>query len=205
MVYFTSDMIAAAEAKYGQPQKLAMSYPASPREMDIVRASQKNGRKHDITMAIFGEPGVLVIAKPWYTRGLYRLPSGGLVPGEPLEVGAAREAKEETGVTMELVRYHLRIDVDFVGEEGAIPWTSHVFSARYKAGDVVPEDTEEIREARWCPVSELMKHRELMLKSSVSGLNYRAALQDEFLDELEGLGWLSRNGAELSLDLHLVQ
>jgi 8-oxo-dGTP pyrophosphatase MutT (NUDIX family) len=173
--------------------------------MDIVRASQKNGRKHDITMAIFGDPGVIVIAKPWYTRGLYRLPSGGLNPGEPLEVGAAREAQEETGVAMELVQYHLRIDVDFVGDDGAIRWTSHVFSARYVRGDVVPEDTEEIREARWCPVSELLQHRDLMLKSSVSGLNYRAALQDEFLADLESLGWLVRNGSELTLDLKRLQ
>jgi len=173
--------------------------------MDIVRASQKNGRKHDITMAIFGEPGVIVIAKPWYTRGLYRLPSGGLNPGEPLEVGAARETQEETGVVMELMRYHLRIDVDFVGDDGAIPWTSHVFSARHIKGDVVPEDTEEIREARWCPVSELLGHRELMLKSSVSGLNYRAALQDKFLEDLESRGWLVRNGRDLNLDLNQVQ
>ena len=75
-------MIAAAEERYGAPAEFTMSYPASPREMDIVRASQKNGRKHDITMAIFGDPGALVIAKHWYTRGLYRLPSGGLNPGE---------------------------------------------------------------------------------------------------------------------------
>jgi 8-oxo-dGTP pyrophosphatase MutT (NUDIX family) len=205
VVYVSPVMIAAAEATFGQPRTHTMSYPASPREMDIVRASQKNGRKHDITMAIFGEPGVIVIAKPWYTRGLYRLPSGGLHPGEPLEVGAAREAKEETGVTMELVRYHVRIDVDFVGDDFTIPWTSHVFSARHSKGDVVPEDTEEIREARWCPVSELLKHRELMLKSSVSGLNYRAALQDKFLDELETQGWLQRDGSELSVDLDRIR
>jgi 8-oxo-dGTP pyrophosphatase MutT (NUDIX family) len=205
LVYFAPEMIAAAEDTYGKPATYTMSYPASSREMDIVRASQKNGRKHDITMAIFGARGVIVIAKPWYTRGLYRLPSGGLVPDEPLKVGAAREAKEETGVTMELVRYHLRIDVNFVGDDGAIPWTSHVFSARHVAGEIEPEDTEEIREARWCKVSELLQHRELMLKSTVSGLNYRADLQDTFLDDLESRGWLTRNGSELHIDLNKMQ
>lgn len=195
MAYVTAEMIAAAEARYGRPDKYTMSYPATPREMDLVRDSQKNGRKHDITLAIFGTPGVIVIAKPWYTHGLYRLPSGGLHPGEPLEDGSAREAMEETGVEMQLVRYHLRIDVTFVGDAYTIPWTSHVFSARHVSGEVEAQDTDEIREARWCPLSELMQHRALMLASTVSGLRYRAALQDKFLEHLESLGWLDRSTA----------
>jgi len=198
MAYVTPEMIAAAEARYGRPATYSMSYPATPREMDLVRDSQKNGRKHDITLAILGAPGVIVIAKPWYPRGLYRIPSGGLVPGEPLEVGAAREAMEETGVEMKLLQYHLRIDVEFVGESYTIPWTSHVFSARHLAGEVEAQDTEEIREARWCPWEELYAHRALMLKSNVSGLKYRAALQDLLIEQLEDLGWLLREGESLS-------
>jgi len=200
-MYFTREMIRAAEASYGTPATYAMSYPATEREIAIIRNSQKNGRKHDITLAVFGEPGVIVIAKPWYTRGLYRLPSGGLVPGESLEDGAARECWEETGTKMSLLHYHLRIDVDFVGEHVTVPWTSHVFSARYVSGDVRPHDTDEIREARWCPLSELLQHRELMLQSKVSGLNYRASLQDKFLAHLEALGWLTRTSADLTLAL----
>lgn len=200
MAYVTPEMIAQAEARYGTPATYSMSYPATPREMALVRDSQKNGRKHDITLAIFGTPGVIVIAKPWYTRGLYRLPSGGLLPGEALEVGAAREAREETGVTMKILRYHLRIDVEFRGESLTIPWTSHVFSARYVAGEVAAEDTHEIREARWCPPSELLEHRRLMLESSVSGLMYRAALQDKFIEQLEELGWIKRKGSSLHLE-----
>lgn len=198
-MYVTGEMIARAEVRYGTPETYSMSYPATAREIDLVRDSQKNGRKHDITLAILGPPGVIVIAKPWYTRGLYRLPSGGLVPGESLEAGAARETKEETGVEMKLLRYHLRIDVEFVGEDHTIPWTSHVFSARHISGEVVPEDTEEIREARWCPLDELLTHRALMLDSSVSGLKYRAALQDRLIDQLERLGWIKRSGAALQL------
>lgn len=198
-MYFDEEMIRAAEARYGTPATYRMSYAVSPREVEIIRGSQKSGRKHDVTLAIFGAPGVIVIAKPWYTRGLYRLPSGGLHPGETLEKGAAREGREETGTDMELVRYHLRIDVDFVGEAITIPWTSHVFSARHVSGDVVPEDTDEIREARWCPLSELLTHRELMLESTVSGLNYRAALQDRFIAHLEELNWLQSEKRALTL------
>jgi 8-oxo-dGTP pyrophosphatase MutT (NUDIX family) len=198
-MYFSDEMVRAAERRYGVPQFCAVSYPASEREIAIVRSSQAGGRKHDITMAIFGRPGVIVIAKPWYTVGLYRLPSGGLRPGEALETGAAREAREETGVEMELVRYHLRIDVDFVGSGATVPWTSHVFSARHISGDVKALDTEEIREARWCALPELLAHRAIMLKSTVSGLRYRAELQDLFLAHLEALGWLENASAEPSL------
>ena len=197
MAYVTAEMIAQAEARYGAPATYSLGYPATPREMDIVRSSQKSGRKHDITLAICGEPGVIVIAKPWYTHGLYRLPSGGLLPGESLEVGAAREAKEETGVELKLLRYHLRIDVEFRGEAHTIPWTSHVFSARHTSGVVAAEDTVEIREARWCRWSELLAHRALMLDSAVSGLQYRAALQDRLIEQLEQLGWLRRDGTTL--------
>jgi 8-oxo-dGTP pyrophosphatase MutT (NUDIX family) len=190
-------MIAQAEARYGRPATYSMSYPVTPREMDLVRGSQKHGRKHDITLAIFGLPGVIVIAKPWYTRGLYRLPSGGVHPGETLEAGAAREAREETGVEMKLLRYHLRIDVEFRGEAHTVPWTSHVFSARHVAGEVAAEDTDEIREAKWCAWDELLAHRALMLESTVSGLKYRAALQDRLLEQLQELGWLRRHGQAL--------
>ncbi len=198
MVFVTPEMIAAAEGRYGRPATYDTILHASAREMEIVRSSQKHGRKHDITMAIFGEPGVLVIAKPWYTTGLYRLPSGGLHPGESLEDGAAREGREETGVEMELVRYHLRIDVDFIGpDDDVIPWTSHVFSARYLSGEVDPEDTDEIREARWCPLSDLLKHRAIMKRSRVSGLRYRAELQDWLIEHWGHLGWVERRDDEL--------
>jgi 8-oxo-dGTP pyrophosphatase MutT (NUDIX family) len=190
-MYFNAEIISDAEQKYGVPATYQMSFDASERDIGIIRSSQKHGRKHDVTLAIFGAPGVIVIAKPWYPRGLYRLPSGGLKLGEPLEEGSAREAWEETGVQIELVRYHLRIDVDFVGESATIPWTSHVFSARYVSGEVSPNDTEEIREARWCELTELLAHREVMLKAKVSGLHYRAELQDKFLEHLTALGWIT--------------
>ena len=200
-MYVTPEMIAAAEKRYGAPATYTMSYSASDKEIDIVRGSQKNGRRHDVTMAILGPRGVIVIAKPWYTHGLYRLPSGGLVPGESIEDGFAREMWEETGVSATMLSYHVRIDVEFVGAETTIPWTSHVFSARYTAGEVIPHDTEEIREARWCPISELLEHRKLLLETTVSGFHYRAALQDKLLQSLEERGWIVRSGSKLELTL----
>jgi 8-oxo-dGTP pyrophosphatase MutT (NUDIX family) len=163
-----------------------MSFAASDREIDLVRSSQANGRRHDITMAIIGAEGVIVIAKPWYPPGIFRIPSGGLLPGETLEAGAAREALEETGTRIELARYYLRIDVDFVGREVTIPWTSHVFSAHYRGGEVKPQDTDEISDARWCMLDALAAHHERMRRSSVSGFHYRAALEEELLHALPG-------------------
>jgi len=200
-MYVTPAMIADAEARYGTPATYEMSYTSSDREIAIVRASQKRGRKHDVTMAILGEPGVIVIAKPWYPQGLYRLPSGGLEPGESIEDGFAREAWEETGVAVSIAAYHARIDVEFTGPEQTIPWTSHVFSARYVSGDVEPHDTHEIREARWCGLSELLDHRKMLLASSVSGFHYRAALQDTLLKSLEERNWIIRSGSNLELTL----
>lgn len=145
-------MFADIERKYGTPRELTMSFPMSPKELDMLKASMRDGRDSDVTMFIFKEDKVVVIAKPWYPEGLYRAPSGGIKPDEDLELCALREAYEETGAKIELTKYILRIHVSFTcptnpaGKQEIVEWTSHVFTARYLSGDLRPIDTREIKE-----------------------------------------------------------
>jgi ADP-ribose pyrophosphatase YjhB (NUDIX family) len=74
------------------------------------------------------------IGKPWYPEGMHRAPSGGIKPGEDMELCAKREAYEETGVKIKLVRYLLRIQVTFTCGHASQNWTSHVFGAQYLSG-----------------------------------------------------------------------
>ena len=86
------------EKRFGIPRKLSMSFPMNPSEFQNLKDSMKDGRNSDVTLFIFKDKKIIVIAKPWYPEGLYRAPSGGLKPGEDLEFCALREAYEETGV-----------------------------------------------------------------------------------------------------------
>jgi ADP-ribose pyrophosphatase YjhB (NUDIX family) len=172
------------ERQYGTPDHLSTSQEMTQSEFAIVRASMKNGRSHDITMFIVKDDRFIFIAKPFYPSGLFRAPSGGVHPGEDFESGAKREAREETGVEIDLNKYILRIDARFFSQSDYIDWTSHIFKATYIAGAIEPQDTREISAARLVHRSEIPHFREIMLQSDIGGLKYRAFLTDEVLKRL---------------------
>jgi 8-oxo-dGTP pyrophosphatase MutT (NUDIX family) len=167
------------ERLFGVPDCLSTTQEMTPTQLNIVRASMKNGRNHDITLFIAMDNGYIFIAKPFYPPGLFRAPSGGVHPDEDFIAGAMREAFEETGVEIELKKYILRIDVRFYTADDVIDWTSHIFKASYLAGEIDPQDRHEISAARLVSLSEIPYFRELMLKSDLGGLRYRAFLTDE--------------------------
>ena len=101
------------------------------------------------------------------------------MPDEDFVAGAKREAMEETGVEIELERYILRIDVRFHTGDDYIDWTSYIFAANYVNGKITPIDTSEIREARLVSRDEIPGLMEMMSKSGVGGLAYRAYLTNE--------------------------
>lgn len=148
-------------------------------DYDGIRASQRHGRAHDITLYIENRGRFAVIAKPIYPRGLYRAPSGGLHAGETLEEGAAREAHEETGLSITLDQYLLRAHVVFDDLGREIHWWTHVFSASTEDEHIAPIDTREIREARWAAPDEFRRFSAMMLNADRGGLRYRAALHEQ--------------------------
>ncbi len=177
-------MLQAIEQKYGIPRELSMSFDMNPSEFDMLEASMADGRDSDVTLFIFKEDKVIVIAKPWYPEGLYRAPSGGIKPGEDMLLAAKREAYEETGVDIELVRYLLRIQVTFTCGQVNRSWTSHVFNARYLSGHPHPIDTEEIEKVSLLSLEELSGLKEKLLKQDSGGLHYRAALTQAAIEEM---------------------
>lgn len=184
-MYISSEAIQELERKYGHPEELSLAYEMTELEFEFVRASQKHGRAHDVTLFIVIEGRVVVIKKPMYPPGAYRAPSGGIAPGEPFEEGALREALEETGLSVSLEQYLLRARVVFSHESRLIDWTSHVFTATRIAGELRPIDTHEIVEARLATPSELMNSiRSALLESGSTGLRYRSDLNDAVMQRL---------------------
>ena len=173
------------EKRFGIPRELSMSFPMNPSEFQNLKDSMKDGRNSDVTLFIFKDDKVIVIAKPWYPKGLYRAPSGGIKPDEDLEPCALREAYEETGAKIELEKYILRIYVTFRCNEEKVNWTSHVFTAKYLSGDLKPIDTREIKEVNLLSLDELSALKEKLLESDSGGLHYRAALTEAALKEIK--------------------
>lgn len=184
-MHLTVEEIRRMEGLYGAPAIERMSFEMEDREWEILRGSQVSGRSHDVTLFVFREGELAVIAKHAYPPGLYRAPSGGVSPGETMEEGAFREMREETGLGVRLDRYLLRVHVDFTRRGEVIHWTTHVFVGEPLAGDIVSRDPEEVREARWMSLEELSGPvREGLLASGSTGLRYRALLHDRVMEAL---------------------
>jgi 8-oxo-dGTP pyrophosphatase MutT (NUDIX family) len=191
-VYIRKEIIQEMENRYGFADEVSLSYGMTRREFDFVRSTQKHGRAHDVTLFIVEGNQVAVIKKPSYPPGAWRAPSGGIEPGEDFEVGALREAYEETGLEIVLDKYILRALVRFACESDVIDWTTHVFSARRLSGEIHPVDTREIVEARFASVEELRGSiKESLLARGSTGLRYRAELGDLVLNKLVEFGSLN--------------
>ena len=93
----------------------------------------------------------------WKTKhDHYEFPGGKVNPGETLEQAAIREAKEEIGVDVEIVRYFGCNDFTIDGKN----LESHKFIAKIK-GDQTPRivEPEYFRDIFWMPIREYKKHQ----------------------------------------------
>ena len=185
-MYITRETLQELERRYGRPLEAAAAARFNAREFGLLAYCGRKQRAHDVTLFIPDEAGrFALIRKPSYPPDVFRPPSGGIEPGEEFEAGARREAREETGLIIELERYLLRVEAEFTCDESAAPWTTHVFSARALGGQLAPEDRREIEEACWATVEELMeRYRPAMLRMGSAGMRYRVELQDAALARL---------------------
>lgn len=184
-MFVSVEEIARMEGLYGRPAEDRVAFEMNDREWDLLRSSQKHGRAHDVTLYVWNGEEIAVIAKHNYPPGVYRTPSGGVLPGETMEEGIARETMEEMGLEIKLQRYLLRERVDFLHGKEAVVWTTHVFTASPVTLELNVQDQKEIREARWIPMSELSGPIAEMLAASPSaGLRYRGYLHKRVMQEL---------------------
>jgi len=47
-MYFSAEMIRAAETRYGSPRRLRLKYPTPQAHFDFIRPTQRDGRVHDV-------------------------------------------------------------------------------------------------------------------------------------------------------------
>ncbi|MHA1653303.1 MAG: NUDIX hydrolase [Candidatus Thorarchaeota archaeon] len=172
---------------YGEPRRLRFAADFLDFECDLVKRSAAKGRHHDITCFIRYGDGFAVIQKHDYAdTPIFRAPSGGAYSGEPLEVAAKREMREETGLDIELRRFVLDVTLEVRCRDVTIPWRSLVFLADAVGGSLDIIDTHEIHALRVMTKEELLGEVErAMLRSGWGGFKYRAFLCRAFFDELD--------------------
>ena len=180
-MHLTEAVLAPLRERYGEPRPLRWEGDVTAQELALAGSSPK--RRHDVTFFVFDPHGRLaLIQKPSYPEGVWRPPGGGVEPGEALERGVQREAREELGIHVELERFLVSSEATFRGADGTIDWRTHVFSARTDAELLDPIDTHEISAARWGSTEELAGPiRARLLETGRALWRYRVALHDEAL------------------------
>lgn len=179
-MYLSPSVIKEMEARYSHPLEISLQQAILPEEMKILKQSKKFNRAHDVTFFIFNtKHEIALIRKPGYPPRAYRAPSGGIRPGEDFETGIKREAREETGLEIELTRYLLRVSATFSCPPEVEFWTSHVFTAQEKGGTFAPQDTQEVEAVRYGTFKELQGPiRQALLATGKGLFRYRVTLTD---------------------------
>ena len=114
-----------------------------------------------------GEEVLLVRRDGVHGAGTWSTPGGHLDPGESLEACAAREAREETGVEVQHVRF--RAVTNDVFEEEGRHYVTVWMEAELAAGEGEPRDTDELSEVGWFPPDELPRPLFLPLATRLEG------------------------------------
>jgi len=143
-------------------------------------------RAHDVTMLIEGVDGrFALMSKHNYPPGIYRSPSGGVKPTENFLTGALREAKEETGLTIDLKRFLLHITLDIAFGQEVATWDSYVFHATTHDSELNPTDLREVRDTIWVGRGQMGAIIDKLKSTGNGGLMYRGDLTAESLWTLD--------------------
>jgi ADP-ribose pyrophosphatase YjhB (NUDIX family) len=186
-VHVDETVLARVREQFGEPALLDWDTDVSDPELAMI--TYNPSRRHDVTLFVFNGGRLALIRKPHFPEGIWRTPGGGIKPGEDFVTGVEREGREELGVEIQLERYLVRARAVFRFANQAVPWQTHVLSARTSDGELSPLDTVEIAEARWGTAAELSGPiRERLLDTGRALWRYRVALHDAALAALSSAG-----------------
>lgn len=100
-------------------------------------------RSEAIMALLRPEEKVLVSSKSFYPEGIFRLPSGGIHPGESPEEAFTRETLEETGLPSVIESKIAEVICCCTCGEESVEITSHIFLGSLTTQPPHPIDTDE--------------------------------------------------------------
>ena len=142
--------IAALAARYGQPLRWSRALDVSPATIEV----RRDQRRAEVVLVMpRPQNRVLIHTKQFYPAGAYRLLSGGIEIGEPVDTAALREIYEETGLMAPLSRLLGVIEYEFRNGNDRVPFVSYVFltgeSSEAPHVTDAGERISDLREIEW--------------------------------------------------------
>ena len=99
-----------------------------------------------IVVAVIREDNILLLKQSYIYKNSKVLISGYVTNGECIEETVVREVKEETGITIDSLKY---LGSDFIPEKEILMIT---FMAKYVAGEITK--SSEVEWAQWCKICD---------------------------------------------------
>ncbi len=154
--------LAALQARYGAFPQEEVRFPIrSEHFFESARTPLGRTRRAEILAVVVAPDGrILVHTKRFYPPGVYRLLSGGIGVGEPVEDALVREIAEETGLPVVRQCFIGLLAYTMIYREERLRFASYVY--RVDVPDTtlhVNDESEEISDFRWIPFSDLPKVR----------------------------------------------
>ncbi len=110
-------------------------------------------RRGEVVLFIYRTSGHLILhTKDFYPAGTLRVPSGGVKKREALADAAQREAREETGLEVDIQRFLAVIDFVFQYQDRSLHFHSYLFQLRETGGELKAKDERE----RICAFVEIL-------------------------------------------------
>ena len=139
--------------RYGTPRRIR-----APIDASFDDPIGKDDRFGEVCMVIRRPNSTLLVSiKTFYPRGAYRLPTGGIHHGEQIGDALVREAHEETGLELEVMRFLAHIT--YVAPDDAAPlFHTFAFLLEERGGTLgALDESEQIEEWREIRADELPK------------------------------------------------
>lgn len=116
--------ITALADRYGAPLRWSRAFDVTPAMLERWR----DKRRAEIVLAIARpNASVLLHTKSFYPNETYRLPTGNIKFGEPIEDAAQRELCEETRLDARLTRFLGVIEYEFRFAGNQVDFVSYIF------------------------------------------------------------------------------
>ncbi len=140
-----------------QPDMRVLQVTLEAEPGQLGRVGRGRGREAEVLLALGRAGRVLLVRRAQYPAGIFRLPTGGIEPGEQPDAAACREAYEETGYQIGTPRLLGVVEcaMCWPGLDCA-PFVSFVFVAAVPADqEPYPANPDEVEAYRWWPVEAL--------------------------------------------------
>jgi 8-oxo-dGTP diphosphatase len=153
--------LAAIRARYGRGERRVVRLALGEDRFGRQDARRLFGaaadRRGEVALvAIRPDGSVLLHTKAFYPEGAFRLPTGGIHPGETVLDAVAREALEETGLPLPVEAFIGLLRYEIADGPDVLPFATWLFRLAAPDADLCPQDvSEQITDLRWVAPAEL--------------------------------------------------